>query len=179
MIDAEVRVHVQLAVAYLQLILIALRGHRPYTRPELVTIFEDVGRQFFSHLERIAEYNEKCRVERQRARHLRNPARHKLPIPFRPRPRFVLNKSLSMNIYTPHNTSTSCTSTCTYTHLRTAPHQDTHIYRRTSTHPTTRLRHARLRAHIHTYEHHITTTHTYTVARLHTPQHVYEMHVYV
>ena len=90
-IHAEVRVHVQLAVAYLQLILIALRGHRPYTQPELVTIFEDVGRQFFSHLERIAEYNEMCRLKKQRIRHRRNPQRHKPPIPFRPRPRFLLN----------------------------------------------------------------------------------------
>ena len=45
----------------------------------------------------------------------------------------------------------------------------------TSTHLTTRLRHARLRAYIHVYGH---CTHTHTLARLHTPQHVYELYIY-
>ena len=53
------REHVQYAVAYLQLILIATRGHRAYTSHELQTIFHDVGRQFFVHLEKLQNISHK------------------------------------------------------------------------------------------------------------------------
>ena len=153
-IHAEVRVHVQLAVTYLQLILIALRGHRPYTRPELVTVFEDCGRQFFSHLERITQYNEECRVNRQQIRHDRNPDRHAKPIPFRRRPRFVRIEQVidHAHLHTPLHVYAMHVYVHIYTPTNTVPR---HIYLRTSTHSTTRLRNARLRVNMYVYEHSI------------------------
>ena len=53
----------QCAVATLQLLLIATRGHRSYTSAELDTIFKNVGRQFFVHLESIAKYVDEQRVQ--------------------------------------------------------------------------------------------------------------------
>ena len=84
-----VRQHVQLMVAYLQLILIATRGHRAYTSPELVTIFEGAGRQFFVHLEQVTQYTENKRVSRAQARHDKNPRRWAAPVPFHPPNRLV------------------------------------------------------------------------------------------
>ena len=80
-IEEPVRVHVQLAIAYLQLILIATRGHRAYTAEELHAIFHDIGRQFFMQLEQIADYLfEKKRAKKQ-AKHDKNPAKHPAPKP--------------------------------------------------------------------------------------------------
>ena len=69
-------------VAYLQLLLIATRGHRPYTSQELMIIFEDVGRQFFIHLERIAQYHDAKRLKRQQDDYNRDPVNNKAPAPF-------------------------------------------------------------------------------------------------
>ena len=80
-IREPVRLHVQHAVAHLQLILIATRGHRAYTSGELTTIFENCGRQFFRHLEAIASYLHGARFERQQRDHNRRPDRCPAPIP--------------------------------------------------------------------------------------------------
>ena len=93
------REHVQYAVAYLQLILIATRGHRAYTSHELQTIFHDVGRQFFVHLEKIAEYFAQKRVERLQRLHDRNPIKYKAPVTFRPLARFVICRRVFKHIY--------------------------------------------------------------------------------
>ena len=82
------RRHVQMAVSTLQLLLIATRGHRPYSRRELNVIFRDVGRQFFMSLEKIAEYLEHDRVTRMTRQHERNPDRHPAPIRFRQTTRY-------------------------------------------------------------------------------------------
>ena len=76
------RVHAQCAVATLQLILIATRGHRAYSGPELDIIYKDVGSQFFVHLEAMAAYKEQTRLARERERHESNPARNRPPVPF-------------------------------------------------------------------------------------------------
>ena len=84
-----VRQHVQLMVAYLQLILIATRGHRAYTSSELVSIFDGAGRQFFIHLEQVTQYTENKRVFRAQARHNKNPQRFPAPVTYRPPTRLV------------------------------------------------------------------------------------------
>ena len=75
-----VRLHVQLAVTHLQLILIATRGHRAYTSEELKTIFEDCGREFFRHLESIASYLHGARFENRQRAHNNDPDRYPAPI---------------------------------------------------------------------------------------------------
>ena len=80
-IDEPVRLHVQYAVAYLQLILIATRGHRAYTAAEVKTIFEDCGREFFRHLELIASYLHGRQLENQQRNHNRDPDRYAAPRP--------------------------------------------------------------------------------------------------
>ena len=93
-IDEPIRMSAQCAVAYLQLILIATRGHRAYTSQELLTIFEDVGRQFYIHLEKIAEYLERQRFERLRQDHERDPERHLAPLPIK-RPKRLYTRSIA------------------------------------------------------------------------------------
>ena len=77
-----IRRNVQCAVAYLQLLLIATRGHRPYTSQELMVIFEDVGRQLFIHLEVIAQFHDAKRLTRQQDDYNRDPVKNKAPVPF-------------------------------------------------------------------------------------------------
>ena len=84
------RVHVQSAVTALQLILIAVRGHRAYTGPELDIIYKDVGRQFFIHLEAIAAFLDRRRVAHQQARHDRGEPNILAPVPWTREKRFVL-----------------------------------------------------------------------------------------
>jgi len=91
-IDAPVRIHAQNVIALLQLILIATRGHRAYTPAELESIFEHAGRQFFCHLERIAEYNHNIRIRRAQQRHERNPDDNPAPVPFKRAKRFVYER---------------------------------------------------------------------------------------
>lgn len=81
-IDEPVRLHVQLAVTHLQLLLIATRGHRAYTSGELKTIFEDCGREFFKHLESIAHYLHHREYQSRVQNHNRDPDRYPAPIPY-------------------------------------------------------------------------------------------------
>ena len=83
------RMHAKVAVAALQILLIAVRGHRPYSFRELVVIFKDVGTQFFRSLEQIAIYVEQERLRKERLRYDRNPIRHRAPKPFQRSRRFV------------------------------------------------------------------------------------------
>ena len=81
-IVTEMRVHAQSAVAALQLILIATRGHRAYTGPELDIIYKDVGRQFFVHLEAMATYLERKRFAAAERRHASAVANAPAPVPW-------------------------------------------------------------------------------------------------
>ena len=85
------RIHAQSAVAALQLILIATRGHRAYSGPELDIIYKDVGRQFFVHLEAMAAYNERERFERQQRRHASAAQNTRAPVPWTRATRYVNN----------------------------------------------------------------------------------------
>ena len=69
----EVRMNALATVSTLQLLLIATRGHRSYTRGEWHEIFTQVGHQFFANLETLAEYAEAKRMS--------------APLPARARPR--------------------------------------------------------------------------------------------
>lgn len=80
---ASMRVHAQVAVSSLQLLLIAVRGHRAYTRPELHTIFVEVGTQFFSSLEALAQQVDASRMQRGQEAHNMNPDRNRPPVPFK------------------------------------------------------------------------------------------------
>jgi len=80
-----------------------------------------------------------------------------------------------LHVYTHHNTSTTCTSTCIYARLRTI-----HTY----VHTLARLHTSQHVYDMHTYVHIYTSTSDQyytllTCARLRTPRHVYDMHVYV
>ena len=83
------RLHAQSAVAALQLILIATRGHRAYSGPELDIIYKDVGRQFFVHLEAMSAHKERIRVAREQQRHETNPANHPAPVPWKRATRYA------------------------------------------------------------------------------------------
>ena len=72
--------HAQCAVATLQLILIATRGHRAYTSTELDIIFKEVGREFFRHLQKMAQYFDCIRFTRQERAHTRDPVNNKAPV---------------------------------------------------------------------------------------------------
>ncbi len=113
------RMHAKVAVAALQILLIAVRGHRPYSFRELVVIFKDVGTQFFRSLEQITIYVENERLRKQRVRHDRNPIRHRAPRPFQRSKRFVTSytryPTYMFNI--PHICSISiCLISYIYTH---------------------------------------------------------------
>jgi hypothetical protein len=82
-IQEPCRMHAQTVVATLQLLLIAVRGHRPYSLRELNVIFKEVGSQFFRALEAIAVHVERGRVRAARERHEQNPTRYRAPVPFR------------------------------------------------------------------------------------------------
>ena len=93
------RVHVQCVVAYLQLILIATRGHRSYTSHELDVIFRDVGQQFFIHLEALAQYADAKRVANAQDQYNRDPDNNTRPEPWERSTRFVeWNNYMSTNV---------------------------------------------------------------------------------
>ena len=71
------------AVSTLQLLLIATRGHRSYTRSELDIIFLQVGHQFFSCLETMAEYVDAQRMSTGATAHANNPTRTRPPVAFK------------------------------------------------------------------------------------------------
>ena len=83
-IDAPIRMAAQRAVAFLQLILIATRGHRAYTARELEEIFTGAGKQFFMALEEMALHHDYQAFNRAAVNHRRDPARYAAPIHFRP-----------------------------------------------------------------------------------------------
>ena len=80
--DVTIRNVAQRTVSMLQLILIAVRGKRSYTSPELEVIFKEVGTQFFSALEILASHHEQKRYIKKRNDYLKNPAKHKEPVLF-------------------------------------------------------------------------------------------------
>ena len=84
------RVHAQSAVAALQLILIATRGHRAYSGPELDIIYKDVGRQFFIHLEAMAAHLEGVRFSGLQRRHASAVPNTRAPVPWTRATRCVL-----------------------------------------------------------------------------------------
>ena len=81
LIEERCRLHAQYIVSALQLILIATRGHRSYTTTELDTIFKDVGREFFVHLEALAQYADDKRVSNEQEQYERDPDSHVHPTP--------------------------------------------------------------------------------------------------
>ena len=82
--------HAQSAVATLQLILIATRGHRAYKGPELDIIYKDVGRQFFVHLEAMSAYLERKRFAAAEQRHASAVPNTRAPVHWRRAKRCVL-----------------------------------------------------------------------------------------
>ena len=80
----ELRTAALVVVTTLQLILIAVRGHRPYSQQrELSIIFEDVGTQFFKALETLAAHTESQRFKRAQERFKKNPRHFRKPLPFK------------------------------------------------------------------------------------------------
>lgn len=88
-IEEPMRTPTIVAVSSLQLLLIATRGHRSYTRSELDIIFLQVGHHFFSCLETMAEYVDEKRMATGAASHASNPSRTRPPVPFKRMRRFV------------------------------------------------------------------------------------------
>ena len=88
------RVHAQIAVSSLQLLLIATRGHRSYTSDELHIIYQRIGRKFFIHLEAIAQHLDDKRVSQAQKKHEKNPEKVCAPRPWTHEKRYVFN-----NIY--------------------------------------------------------------------------------
>ena len=86
--DEPIRNVAQRAVSMLQVILIAVRGKRPYTSAELDVIFKDVGAQFFSALELLGQHHEQKSYNKKQRDFLRNPAKHKEPILYRKQRRY-------------------------------------------------------------------------------------------
>jgi hypothetical protein len=79
----ELRQHALIVISTLQLLLIAVRGHRAYTRRELDVIFEEVGQQFWMSMERIAAHVERARVIRGQRRHEQRPTSTRPPVAFK------------------------------------------------------------------------------------------------
>ena len=82
-IHPDVRIHAQVAVATLQVLLIATRGHRAYTEPELNIIFKEVGQQFFTALEAMATFTEAKRMRSGLEAHRKRPNTCRPPLPFK------------------------------------------------------------------------------------------------
>lgn len=92
-IATAMRTPALVAVSTLQLILIASRGHRSYSAQELEVIYLQVGHQFFSALETLAEYVDQERMSTGARAHARNPTTTRPPIPFR-----RMKRSLRMHV---------------------------------------------------------------------------------
>ena len=82
-IVTSMRTPALVAVSTLQLMLIASRGHRSYSAQELEVIYLQVGHQFFSALETLAEHVDEVRMSTGARAHARNPTTTRPPIPFR------------------------------------------------------------------------------------------------
>ena len=89
--DDNMRLHAQVAVSTLQLLLIATRGHRAYTEEELNTIFVDVGSQFFRSLEMMTAYLDRRRITNGNVAHQRNKTRVRKPRPYQLPNRSIIN----------------------------------------------------------------------------------------
>ena len=88
-IDEEcLRPVAQRAVATLQILLIAVRGHRCYTSDELDLIFTGIGSQFFSSLEELSAFQSTTTYNNKRTRYLRNPEKYAEPRMFSTTNRF-------------------------------------------------------------------------------------------
>ena len=83
------RLQSQVAVAALQILLIATRGHRSYTVDELNFIFDEIGRQFFTSLEHLALLLDRTRMRNQQRHYEQQPERGRPPQPFRKQKRYV------------------------------------------------------------------------------------------
>ena len=79
----DARIHAQVAIATLQVLLIATRGHRAYTEPELNTIFKEVGQQLFTALEALATIVDAKRMQSGLESHRRKPHTCRPPMPFK------------------------------------------------------------------------------------------------
>ena len=77
------RVAAKEVVSTLQLMLIAVRGHRSYSKREFDYIFNTIGTRFFKNLETMAVYTDGERIRKGQQAHDRNPTRNRAPIPFR------------------------------------------------------------------------------------------------
>ena len=82
-LPAPIRQAGQRAVATLQLLLIAVRGHRAYTSGEWDVIFKGVGQQFFMALEVLAQFHEGKDFANRMVAHQRDPHRNRQPKHFR------------------------------------------------------------------------------------------------
>lgn len=96
------------AVASLQLILIAVRGHRAYTSGELDVIFKEVGQQFFMALEQLYDWHDEQSCKRQAVMHQRDPEKYSQPV------RFEQTKRSVYVVYSIHPRDVKCTSTSNY-----------------------------------------------------------------
>ena len=85
-----VRTHALIAVSTLQLMLIATRGHRPYTKEELEEIFHRGGTQFFRALESLCSYADDKRMEKGHEAHRQRPNHARPPVPFKRLQRYLL-----------------------------------------------------------------------------------------
>jgi hypothetical protein len=83
------RAPAQRAVVTLQIILIAVRGHRSYTQDELEIIFNGVAQQFFSALEELAQFHETNKYNKRRKKYNTNPEKYAEPRLFSKTNRFV------------------------------------------------------------------------------------------
>ena len=77
------RMHATVVVSTLQLVLIAVRGHRAYTSAELNVIFRDVASEFFRSLETLSQFLENKRMRTGQLAHEKNPDNTRPPVPFK------------------------------------------------------------------------------------------------
>ena len=103
-----IRLTARRAVASLQLILIAVRGHRAYTSGELDVIFKEVGQQFFMALEELSDWHDEQSCKRQAVMHQRDPEKYAQPV------RFEQTKRSVYVVYSIHPRDVKCTSTWKY-----------------------------------------------------------------
>ena len=87
-VPEHLRRHALTAVATLQILLIATRGHRSYTRRELDFIHTSIGKQFFASLEALAVYVDAQRVLKGNEAHRKQPTRNRPPVLFKKEKRF-------------------------------------------------------------------------------------------
>ena len=97
----HLRRHALTAVATLQILLIATRGHRSYTRHELDFIHSNIGKQFYTSLEALAVYADEQRIVKGNEAHRKQPTRNRPPVPFKKQKR-------SFDVYLSSNVTHVC-----------------------------------------------------------------------